>query len=460
MPSFTQTNEGRNIMARDLTQAMWEKFVQAITTTGPGKGLDPTQVMPTSGLVNADWQVMDITGLPSNSANPPAKGSTIVPALEQWANVMPEWSPNYVPSSNNFYDNYTAFLNAIELKGGNAALQQIADGYATNVATARNKLSKDQTDAMTAWGAFNTAQAAIPEPNRTTYAQWYQENWASTITSDQNDLAAQSTKYNQAIAAVGGPDYKTINGAQTRATLQAGSSGLDYNGLLYPAYTATTGLNDWYVSALQTLSDGSPPAIDIDIKLIDDDSASSAQSSYLDTAAAVSYSAFFWGGSAAASYGQSKGAQSYDSLVQGLEMKYTAQAAQLFSFGLGPWYDSAMVSGFYDQISPTSALANKELFGEGGFLNLRTSQVLVVLKPSVTITGDKTTISTLATQFSQHSSASVSVGAFCWSASASMAQGQSNYTNDVKVSSDGSAITITDNTNAPKVVLVVPTKLG
>jgi hypothetical protein len=444
-------------MARDLTQVMWEKFVAGLCSQSAGKGLDPTLVMPTSGLTNADWEVMDITGLPSNSANPAAKGSTIVPALEQWANVMPEWSPNYVPSSRNFYDQYTAFLNSIELKGGNAALQQIADGYATNLKTARDKLQSDTTTMFLAWSAFNTAQAAIPPSSQTPYDQWYQNNWASTILADTNNVQAQSTLFNQAMAKVGGPDYQTISTAQSRAALTGGNA-LMYNNLAYPAYTATPGLNDWYVSAMQTLASGAKPAISIEIELSDQHDSGTAQSSYLGASASVSYSAFLWGGSASASYSQSSGAQSYDSLAQGLQMVYTAQAATLFNFGLGPWYDSAMISGFADQISPTSALANKPMTGADGFLNLRVSQALVVLKPSVTLIGSKQTIAAISNQFAQQSSASVSVGAFCWSASASASQGQSNYANDVKVSSDGTSITLTDNTNAPKVILVVPSK--
>ena len=102
----------------------------------------------------------------------------------------------------------------------------------------------------------------------------------------------------------------------------------------------------------------------------------------------------------------------------------------------------------------------EHLFGDGGLLNIWSKQVIVVLKPSVTISGDKTTIASLSNQFQQNSSASISVGAFCWSASANAAQGQSHYDTDVKVSSDGQSITMTDNTNSPKVIAVIPDKLG
>lgn len=448
-------------MARDIQEIIWQKFVTSICSSGAAKGLSPSEVMPTSGLSPANWEAMDITGLPKPS-DAPKPGTLDVAGLMQWANVMPNWSPTYTPSSLNFYDQYSAFLNSIALKGGNAALQQIADGYAVNVDTARKKLSADQLAALQQWATFNAAQASIPASAQASFQQWYNDNWTSTIVADQNNLAAQVTKLNQAVAAVGGPDYKTVSGAQTQCALNptAGNALTGQGGGAFPAYAVPSGLNDWYLSAMQTLSDGSAPQIDFTIALDDSDSAALATNNYFNAAAGVSYGGFCWGGSAAASYSQSQGAQQYDSLVQGLKLRYTAQAAQIFQFNVGGWYNSAMLSLFSDQISAGSALANKPLFGYRGVLNLRTAQVLVVLKPSITLTGNKQTIATLNTQFNQQSAASFSVGGFCWSASASASQGSSRYAADSKVSTDGTAISITDNTNAPKVLLVVPSKLG
>ena len=243
-------------------------------------------------------------------------------------------------------------------------------------------------------------------------------------------------------------------------TTNAGSGITDAAGVLYPAFSITSSLNDWYVSALQTLSSGAAPAINMTFTLDDSNSTSLVTSSYLDVSAGVSYDAFFWGGSASASYSQSQGAQDYTSLIQGMTMTYTAQAAQLFSIAPGNWYNSSIVSDFYDQISPTSALANKALFGEDGMLNLRTGQVLVVLKPSVTLTSSKASMQAFYSQLQQNSSSSVSIGGFCWSAQANHAQGASTFASDVTMSADGTSVTITDNTNSPKVIGVVPISLG
>ncbi len=237
-----------------------------------------------------------------------------------------------------------------------------------------------------------------------------------------------------------------------------GLTGLD--GSIYPLYTVTPDLNAWYLSALQTLTNGSPPAININLTLDSSDSTSLQTSSYLDVAAGGHYSSFFWGGSASASYSQSQGAQDYTSLIEGMSMTYTAQAAQLFGIVPGNWYNSSITADFYDQISPNSALANKPLFGPNGMLNLRTGQVLVVLKPSVTLTASKESMQALYRQMQQQSSSSFSIGGFCWSAGASHAQGSSSFASDVKMSADGTSITITDNTNSPKVLGIVPIPLG
>lgn len=449
-------------MATNQSEVMWQKFVNGLNASSVGKGLDPATFLPAGGLANADWEVMNITGLPAAPNTPPV-GTTVVAGLENWADGMPQWAPSYAPSGLSFYDQYKAFLFSIALKGGNPALQQIADGYAQNMVTAQAKLTADRTKMIQEYLAFNTLQAGLPPSAQLTFQQWYTQNgWDKTITTDQNNLSAQTQLYNQALAKVGGDDYKTISDAQTAVALSAGSGNAlqGPDGTLYPAYSITGDLNDWYVSALQTLASGAPPAISMKFTLDESNSSSLQTSSFLDVSGGASYDSFFWGGSASASYSQSQGAQDYTSLVEGMTMTYTAQAAQLFSITPGPWFKSSMISDFYDQISPNSALANKPLFGDGGVLNLRAGQILVVLKPSVTLTSNSASIQALYQQMKQNSSSSFTIGGFCWSANANHAQGKSSFSSDVSTSADGTSITITDNTNAPKVLGIVPIALG
>jgi len=450
-------------MAVDQSQAMWQHFISNLAASTAGKGLDPKNFLPTSGLAVADWEYLNTSGL--SDPNAPAPGTLNVINMEKYANLMPQWSPVYNPG-NSFYDQYCAFLWAIALKGGDPAQQQIADNYAKQVQTAQKQLSADKMAAMTGWKAFNDAQASIPQANQTSYADWYNEIWAGTITGDESNYAAALQNYNRALQAVGGPDFKTIEAAQQAATLSSNAgNGISSvpGGPLLPAYTITTAgeLNTWYLDALQRAGPSVPvqpdPQISFTIDLSDQQTSSQNTSNYLNVAGGGSYSEFFWGGSAAASYSQSSSSQAYSNLLQKTKLTYTAMMARVFGpIQPGPWFKSDIVSGFYDQISPNSALANKSLFGPNGFLNLRAGQLFIVYRPSVTLTADTDTIQSIVNAFQQQSSASISVGGFFWSAHASESQGQSSLSSDLKVSSDGTSATIIDNTNVPKVIGIIP----
>ena len=275
-------------------------------------------------------------------------------------------------------------------------------------------------------------------------------------------MSAANANYLTALQAVGGPDYATISSALSKTALNAsaGNGILDpATGILMPYYKINPGLNDWFVSALQSVTSSKPPAVDFTIDLSQAASQSYQESSYLGTSAAFSYDAFFWGGSAAASYSQSKGASDYYGFAQSLKMRYTAQALTQFSVAPGTWFNPAMIKGFYDKISPNSAFANKPLFESGGLLNLRPAQIYVAFRRAITLTGSTEMMSQLKNAFAQQANASVSVGGFCWSASASVAQGSQNSRADMAWSSDGNSVTITDNTNAPKVIGIVPQNL-
>jgi hypothetical protein len=439
----------------DLNAKMWQMFTSTLLSEGGLQG-DPTQFVATNGLALANWQVMNTTGLPPG--NPTAKpGDPSVPGLEAWADAMPQWNQTYVPGDG-LYNNYVAFLNAIALTGGDPAQQQIADGYAINLKNARAQLAADQLAMFTAWGVFNAAQASIPPASQTSFNDWYNQNWQSTIAGDQSNVAAANTNYLTALQAVGGPDYATISSALTKAALSAsaGNGIVDpATGISMPYYTINPGLNDWFVASLQTVTSGNPPQVDFTIDLSQAETTSSQESSYLNTSASGNY--FFWGGSA--SYSQSQSASDYSSFAQNLKLRFSAQTLTQFSVTPGAWFNAAMIKGFYDKISPNSAFANKPLFGQDGLLNLRTAQIYVAFKRSVTLSGSTQTMSEIKSAFSQQSHASLSVGGFFWSGSASVDQGSQNSSADLAWSSDGLSVTITDNTNVPKVIGIVPQNL-
>ena len=78
----------------------------------------------------------------------------------------------------------------------------------------------------------------------------------------------------------------------------------------------------------------------------------------------------------------------------------------------------------------------------------------------MTLTSDTQSIQALFSKMSQNSASSIYIGGFCWSAQANMSQGASSFSQDVTMSADKTSITITDNTNSPKVIAVVPITMG
>ncbi|KAJ1463890.1 hypothetical protein T484DRAFT_1758501 [Baffinella frigidus] len=310
------------------------------------------------------------------------------------------------------------------------------------------------------WGTFDAAQKAIPEPARTGYIAWYNSNYAAIISAKTNALAAATSNYNTALQKVGGPDYQTISNALAKVQLSknAGNAIEDESGVLLPKYTITGSLNTWFLSALQ--SDGKNPEVNFTIDLSQSSTSQSEKSSYFNSSVNGGYSGFFWGGSGSSSYQQSKNASDYSSLIQKMKMTYTAQSLEMFTVNAGMWYDSAIVSAFYDQIDPTSALANKELFGENGILNLQTRQLLVAFRPEISLTGENSAITKVTNTFHQASQSSFSIGGWFWGGSASVNQGQDDSSAKVETSNNGNTVTFKYNSNTPKVIGMVPLNLN
>ncbi|MBI1929885.1 hypothetical protein HYR99_37240 [Candidatus Poribacteria bacterium] len=435
---------------------LWQKFVEGLS--GGVQGLDPKTFIPTSGLNQADWEVVNYSGLAAPDAQEPG---TIIPQnLEKWANLMPEWAASYVPG-NNFYDQYFAFLNAIKLTGGDPAQQQIVDRLKPQVEKARKQLSGDRTQAFKDWADFDDAQSKAPPSVKQTFEQWYNANWAATITADEREFSGLNTQMLSAIQKVGGPDAPTISSAIAAAALTptAGNALKESGTVALPDYKIENkgSLNEWFLASLD--SDGKKPQIDFSIDLSQTEADASLRSSYFNSSASGGFSRFFWGGSASASYSQSSNSQDYFGQIQKFTFRYTAQTAQVFTVTTGSWYRTDIVSGFYDKIDPKSVFANKPAFGENGFLNLRTRQIYVVFRPTIYLEGSTDAISKVVDTFNQQSSASFSIGAWFWSGRASVSQGRSSYDANVQTLNNGRQIKVEYNTRAPRVIGIIPTNL-
>ena len=127
---------------------------------------------------------------------------------------------------------------------------------------------------------------------------------------------------------------------------------------------------------------------------------------------------------------------------------FEAQSMQIFKVSAAPWFDSGILSGFYDQIDPASALANKALFGSDGLINIRTTQILVAIGRKVTMhlaTADLDKCKRIATTPGR---SLLNVGGFCFDSEQTDIVGQDD------------TFILSDNTNAPYVVGVISDILG
>jgi len=126
-----------------------------------------------------------------------------------------------------------------------------------------------------------------------------------------------------------------------------------------------------------------------------------------------------------------------------LTFEFIAQKAQIFNINIGSWYNSSMITNYYDQVSPHSPLANKDLFGANGILNTRILSVLVLYKRSVNIKGKNTSMLSKIVDPSHLSdpSNSIDIGGFKFSGGSGTSVNENNGTYTYK-----------DNSNAPHIM--------
>jgi hypothetical protein len=435
-----------------LSGQMWQLFVNELT--GNLSGNPPANIfMPTSGFMLADWEALDTAGLPLDQGQ--KKGDTIVANLVAIADDKPVWSPVYQPGDS-FYQAYNAFLGAIQLTGGNPAMGQLADSYRATRAQAASELQADQAAAFTDYITYKSeATAAGVTPQA--YKDWYAAStYPATIVNDKNAWDQANENYLQAQQAFAGPDAITLSKAITAATLVPANSITDGAGNLHPAYAITGDLDTWFVDALAQILGGRGTPITFEVDLSTAQAGEAQQSSFANSSSSGGGGFWFFGGGGSSSSSSSQSSSDFSSLVQTMKMTYTAQAIGVFTVTPGPWYDDAMIVGFHDKISPASAFANKPMFGDGGLLNLRASQVYVALRRSITLTGTADTIAQMNAAFAQSSQSSWSIGGLFWSGSASEAQGSQSSSASVSTSADGMSITIVDTSDVPKVIGIVP----
>lgn len=444
----------------DLDKQMWATFVSKLS--GQAEGLNPDEFLPTTGMTLADWEAVQppgATDLPTTTPRRP--GERIIPGLRLWADMMPVWKPTYQPGSS-FHNNYLAFLESIEIPGGDPELRKKARQARKQMNKAREELVQLESDVVDGWLEFAPKQKALPKQSRQTFQMWFSRRWASSISTAEANLAAADVNYRKVLREYGGPDAEAIARARSNAVLNpnAGNALTDPDtGLMAPYYAITPSLNEWFTGVVKGEAEGSP--VDFEIDFSRERETTKEDSFFVKTSLEAGYMPpFSWGGTAAVSYEQSDKKTEYSHFLENMSMRYQAQAVNVFTVAQPPWYQSNTIQQFRDRIDPESALGGQELFGPGGFLNLRPNLIFVVYKPRVTLTGSTKQVDALTTAATKQGGGSVSVGSMGWGVKASASGGTTAHEASMTKSSDGSSVTIEDTTGLPKVLGVVPLRLG
>lgn len=92
----------------DPSPSLWKQFTAELSQYA---GIDQNLFKLASGLVAADWEVLDTTGLPPT---PPNLGQPVSASIFDWADPMPTWAPASYTPGNGFSDMYRAFLGTLK----------------------------------------------------------------------------------------------------------------------------------------------------------------------------------------------------------------------------------------------------------------------------------------------------------------------------------------------------------
>lgn len=339
--------------------------------------------------------------------------------------------------------------------------QQFVDGLA-----ATGILAVDPTTfkaasglAIADWEVINFTGLGPVSGNGTPIAS-HVFNWADPMPDETVSLYQPGPSFSDAYAMflgsllVASVDSATIAMARARLSQYQMTDGIGHK---WPSYGITPGLNNFLLACLQSVSKGMPNQIDFSLP------AQAASGGPVEHAvfrsaltAPVSIELPFFGiDQAPMNFAQLTAARlPAISLVPNVSppvtdagtpvttIRFQAQAAQMFSMQPGQWFSSNVLSMFYNRIDPTSVLANKAIFGHGGWLNGRVSQVLVAFRRVVTISGPQAVVAGMQLAV-KHAVHTFNVGSFHFAADSAQT--------GVTLSNPG-AIVFQDNTNAPYVV--------
>jgi hypothetical protein len=105
------------------SDALWQSYIAQLSAA---VGIEKRLFKVSTGLVAADWEVLDTTGLGPAPAN---QGQRLSGRIYGWGDPMPRWAPAYYAVGNSFYDMYRAFLASLKRSSATDAALQRAQQY-------------------------------------------------------------------------------------------------------------------------------------------------------------------------------------------------------------------------------------------------------------------------------------------------------------------------------------------
>jgi len=321
---------------------LWQLFLAGLR--GAGFALNARTFKIMTGLNPAQWETYDALGIPV-SPKPLANGTVLASRVFYWSDRMPKYAPTEYQPGNNFFDQYRAYVNTLKPQ---------AESDTRNVKYAIAQLNdpkNEMKDPMTA--QQYPLYAVFPGLN-----DFY-------LSALQSEISKQpQIKFTIPLVASAGVSSKSHMARTPRRAVTS---------VMRPVTVRKVSV----VPALRRAAT-QVGKLNVPVSFISGKGKRAIRAIKARVPTIRSLNT-----------GISKPSQ----LKASAKLTFTVQAAQMFTVNPGPWYDSAMVSLYSSLLDPNSVLAKQPVFGQNGFLNLRTYQILVGYKRKVTITGDLSLVS-------------------------------------------------------------------
>jgi hypothetical protein len=378
------------------------------------------------------------------------------------ANAMPKWSPvgSYNASDVSFFSAYSRVFSLMSYKVS-PEKQNDLNNLWNQVTAAQNQLNNIATNANTAYLTAQQNGGPVFAAMYPTIADWLKGPGSTYQTQITNQTASVNTLSNQYTFFVSQfcTDPTLQNDAKTMA-LPTGTPGatpappgwtkvLQSDGSLAwgPLFNIGTTGQDWRGKLTQGTQGGF--TIELDAAKSDSD----IEKSF--AGASFSYDAFFWGVNASGSWERATEIDSDSSVTATVTVESSTLVPVVPAPSPAGWYDSGLMSqlaknqlptgiSLADGWTATGGQGSQCVFGQYGLLSTRVSGLVVVYKPSYSITMQSSTYNAFHQKFS--ASFGLRIGPFTF--------GGSGGHETTKVSTTGNRTTLTSTSTSDDPLII------